>query len=205
MPRHHIIISGTGRAGTTFLMQLLTQLRFDTGFRDIHAHVFANCNAGMERDLREPNAPYIVKSPWLCDSLDHILNDGKIIIDHALIPIRDLHAAAESRRRVTETSVAVQFDGDIPGGLWHTNDPAEQENILAQQLYQLMHTLAKHDVPTTLLYFPRFIHEPRYLYKKLSFLMRRTRYADFQRSFAEVCRPELVHDFVGQTYLSANP
>lgn len=32
MPKHHIIISGTGRAGTTFLVQLLTELELDTGF-----------------------------------------------------------------------------------------------------------------------------------------------------------------------------
>ncbi|MGO8710482.1 MAG: hypothetical protein ACLQUZ_00180 [Rhizomicrobium sp.] len=32
MSRHHVIISGTGRAGTTFLVQLLTALKLDTGY-----------------------------------------------------------------------------------------------------------------------------------------------------------------------------
>src|SRR5689334_19149751 len=85
MPRHHVIISGTGRTGTTFIMQLLTALKLDTGFRDPHSAVWSNCHAGMERDIREPNAPYIIKSPWLCDCLDDILEEGGIVIDHALI------------------------------------------------------------------------------------------------------------------------
>src|SRR6516164_482379 len=31
--RHHTIISGTGRAGTTFLVKLLTNLGLDTGYQ----------------------------------------------------------------------------------------------------------------------------------------------------------------------------
>jgi hypothetical protein len=62
MSKHHVIISGTGRAGTTFLVQLLTELGLDTGFPDAHSQIFPNCNAGMEYDIRDPKAPYIVKS-----------------------------------------------------------------------------------------------------------------------------------------------
>jgi hypothetical protein len=69
MAKRHVIISGTGRAGTTFLVQLLTELGLDTGLTDSHTDIFENCNAGMEKDLREPDAPYIVKSPFLCDYL----------------------------------------------------------------------------------------------------------------------------------------
>src|SRR5688572_24304601 len=101
MPRHHIIISGTGRSGTTFLVQLFTSLGLDTGFPDPTSAVLANCNGGMEWNIRDPNAPYIVKSPWLCDSLDEILEQGDVVVDHALIPVRELYAAAESRRDVS--------------------------------------------------------------------------------------------------------
>jgi len=195
MPRHHVIISGTGRAGTTFLMQLFTELGLDTGFRNSQEGISPNCNAGMELDLRQPFAPYIVKSPWLCGCLDDVLAGGKIVIDHAFIPMRDLHAAAESRRRVTATSDPDQFDGIVPGGLWLTDDPDKQEDILAHQFYKLLHGLAQHDVPVTLLDFPRFVHDPEYLYKKASLLLRRIRYGLFLKAFRRVCRPELVHDF----------
>ena len=72
MPRHHIIISGTGRAGTTFLVQLLTELGLDTGFPRAVSQTDANSNAGMELDIRDIKAPYIIKNPWLCDYLDEI-------------------------------------------------------------------------------------------------------------------------------------
>jgi hypothetical protein len=82
--RRHIIITGTGRAGTTLLVQLLTVVGLDTGFSDVTADVDPNCNAGMEWDLRNPNAPYIVKSPWMCDYLDDLLDQGEVTIDYSL-------------------------------------------------------------------------------------------------------------------------
>lgn len=54
MGSNQVIISGTGRAGTTFLIQLLTCLGFDTGFANVEAAIDPNCNAGMEWDLRHP-------------------------------------------------------------------------------------------------------------------------------------------------------
>ena len=51
MARHHIIISGTGRAGTTFLVQLLTELGLDTGFPK-GQKIDQNSSAGLELDLR---------------------------------------------------------------------------------------------------------------------------------------------------------
>ena len=73
MKKHHLIISGTGRAGTTFLVQLLTELGLDTGFKDAFSEFHANCNAGMEWNLRREDAPYVVKSPELCEYLDEVL------------------------------------------------------------------------------------------------------------------------------------
>jgi hypothetical protein len=189
--RRHIIITGTGRAGTTLLVQLLTVLGLDTGFSDVTADVDPNCNAGMEWDLRNPNAPYIVKSPWMCDYLDDLLDQGEVTIDHAIIPVRDLYQAAESRREVTRRNAAV----DAPGGLWHTNSPDEQEMILLEQLYKIIHTIAKRDIPLTLLHFPRLINDPEYLFRKLKFLFETIDYSLFVSQFQTVVRPELAHDF----------
>jgi hypothetical protein len=100
MKRHHVIISGTGRAGTTVLMQILTKLGLNTGFTDPWSAIDTNCHAGMECDIRQPNAPYIVKSPWLCDYLEDVMRSQSVVIDRAIIPVRDLFAAAESRRDV---------------------------------------------------------------------------------------------------------
>ena len=194
--KRHVIISGTGRAGTTFLVQLFTKLGLDTGFADVTSAVSASCNAGMEWDLRHPDAPYIVKSPWICDNLDEILEAGEVVIDHAIVPIRDLHDAAESRRNVVRRSGTTSESPDaIHGGLWHTRQPEHQETVLAHQLYKLLFALAKHDIPTSLLHFPRIVRDPVHLWEKVRFLIPDADYRLFHRAFAEVSRPELVHDF----------
>jgi hypothetical protein len=192
MPRHHVIISGTGRTGTTFLVQLLTELGLDTGFKK-GKKVDPNSHAGMELDIRDTNAPYVIKSPWLCDYLDEVLQEGNIIVDQAIVPMRDLYAAAQSRREVTRK--ALSADAEIPGGLWHTKNPDDQEAILVAQLYKLIFALAKHDVPLILLLFPRFIHDPQYLYEKIKFMLGDIKYDTFLEVFQAIRRPELVHDF----------
>jgi hypothetical protein len=195
MSSHHIIISGTGRAGTTFLIQLLTSLGFDTGFANVEGAIDPNCNAGMERDLRQPDAPYIVKSPWLCDYLDALMEQTDIVIDHAIIPVRDLFSAAESRRNVVQRSNTDLSPSQIPGGLWHTDRAEEQEAILASQFYKLIYTLVKREIPMTFLYFPRLVHDPEYLYDSLRFLLHKVPLNRFLQEFTATARPDLVHAF----------
>ncbi len=195
MSRHHIIITGTGRTGTTFLMQLFTSLGLPTGFSDLATDVSANCQAGMEWDIRQAGAPYIIKSPWLCDYLDEVLGGSEIFIDRAIIPIRHLYSAAESRRDVERRTDQALYTGLIPGGLWHTTDPQQQEGVLTDQLYKMIYTIAKWDIPLTLLYFPRLVHDADYLYNKLDGSLNGIMYEEFLETFRQVARPELVHDF----------
>ena len=196
MSKKHIIISGTGRAGTTFLVQLFTSLGLDTGFANNSTGVHQYCNAGMELDIRDPNAPYIVKTPWFCVYLDEVLANNDIIIEHAIIPMRDLYSAAESRRHVTNKMHAGNGPlVEVPGGLWQTDKPEQQEQVLTFKYYNLMYTLAKHDIPVTLLLFPRIIHDPDYLHRKISFLMNGVSVETFRTVFAEIAQPRLVHDF----------
>jgi len=180
---------------TTFLVQLLTALGLDTGFADVTSKVDSNCNAGMEWDLRRPDAPYIVKSPWLCDYLDEALDSGQYIIDHAIIPMRDLYSAAESRRDVTRRAEAALAQKEIHGGLWHTRVQEQQEIVLANQFYKILYTISKRDIPMTLLSFPRFVRDSEYLYRKLEFMLNGIEYQKFLQVFKQIARPELVHDF----------
>ncbi|MEP0911515.1 hypothetical protein NDI45_11380 [Leptolyngbya sp. GB1-A1] len=90
MPKHHIVITGTGRAGTTFLVRLFTALGLDTGFDDFTSAVHPNCNAGMEWDIHQENVPYIIKNPWLCDYLDKVLESTDTVINYAIVPVQDL-------------------------------------------------------------------------------------------------------------------
>lgn len=192
MPRHHIVISGTGRAGTTFLVQLLTELGLETGFPKGQV-IDTISRGGLELDIREPHAPYVIKSPWLCDYLDEVLQGGEILVDHALIPVRDLYGAAQSRRHAASTIPSNA--SSVPGGLWHTDKPEEQERILTEQLYKLVYALAKHDVPVSLLLFPRLVNDPEYLFRKLSFLLGDVEYDTFKEVFHTLSRPDFVHNF----------
>jgi hypothetical protein len=189
--RHHVIVSGTGRAGTTFLVRLLGELGLDLGYADPAAAVFANCDAGLEWDIGDPVAPYVVKSPLLCGVIDGLVASGRVAVDHALVPVRDLYAAAESRRDVSRRSGGA----GVPGGIWPGSTPRSQEAFLAVRFHELLEALARHDIPTTLLHFPRLATDADYLRRKLAPVTGEVDAAAFERAFAAVSRPELIHDF----------
>jgi hypothetical protein len=196
---HHVIISGTGRAGTTFLVQLLTELGLDTGFSDPYERFREDRNAGMEWNRQNiASAPYIVKSPALCEELGQLLKEEKdFVIDHAIIPIRDLYSAAESRRIVARKGVSHflmsrPFLGIKKMGI---RRPKEQESVLAQYFYQLVYTIAEHNIPITFLYFPRFAKDPEYLFEKIHFLLKNVPYEKFVQAFQKISRPDLIHNF----------
>jgi hypothetical protein len=188
---HKVIISGTGRCGTTFLVQLMTELGLDTGIttRNRARKYYEHCNAGLEHDILDPSTPYLIKNPALCDTLAAALATGRFQIDHAYIPIRELGAAAASRADVGGA------DGAVAGGLWGTSEPAAQRAVLAEMFHGLMHTLAENDIPHTLILFPRMVADPDYTFGKLSYLLKGIARDRFLEAFARTSRPDLVHSF----------
>jgi len=191
--KSHCLISGTGRAGTSFLVLLFTRLGLDTGFSEETLTVDRISNAGLEISQVDNDSPYILKSPWFCDNIEKVVAEH--IIDHVIIPIRELKAAAASRIRVQQLHGPEKEQTGVAGGLWHTFDPAEQENILALQFTRLVQILVSHDIPLTFLDFPRFIYDSTYSYNKLKFLMPQICFPEFERTFKRSVRPELVHTF----------
>ncbi len=163
--QNHILITGTGRTGTTFLMELLTVIGLDTGYTasQIPQNVVSGSRCGMEHTTKlTPDMPYIVKSPFFCTQIDEIIANG-LLIDFLIVPIRDLKDAASSRRKVfNETSTPYS-----PGSLFGTTDPQKQEEYLTFCVYQLIFSATKHDIPLILLHFPRIATNWFYLYQKL--------------------------------------
>jgi hypothetical protein len=193
--RRHCIISGTGRAGTSFLIQLLSHLGLDTGFARGSIKIDENSKAGLEYDLRASNAPYIVKSPWICDYIDEVLSRRDLIIEHAFIPFRDLDAAARSRIRTQATAAPGVKPAEVIGGLWHTEEPELQADILAKQFYRLVTALAGAEIPMSFIRYPRLTQDPDYLYDKLKPLMAKVSHRRFRTAFIETVRPDWVHSF----------
>jgi hypothetical protein len=184
-----VIIAGTGRAGTTLLVQILTDLGLDTGFAP-DAPIDDRAAAGLELPATGRNSPRIVKSPHFSRWLAGLLDDGRVDVEHVVIPIRDLDIAAASRVRMA------RYGADLHtwGGLFGTARATRQREALAVIEYDLMFTIARHDVPHTLLEFPRFASDWRYTYDKLGFLDPTVPADRWRDAVAARVRPELIHE-----------
>lgn len=197
--KDRIYVTGTGRAGTTFLIQFLTELGLDTGFRNSHdksgdVTYFPTARAGMEWDIYDRNGPTIVKSPYLCDHIDSLLAAG-FKFRHVIVPIRDIASAAASRRLV-QLETTGQADGDpVAGGLWGTKVSDDQENILARKFAALVEALVRNELPMTFVNFPRITTDEHYLFDKLGPVFPEVRSKRFHEAFRATARPELVNQF----------
>jgi hypothetical protein len=188
-----IIISGTGRAGTTYLVQLLTELGLDTG-EWAEKDYFPKARAGFERGIFEPSGPRIIKSPFLCENVDAVLAAG-IRIDHVVIPVRRFDEAAASRAYVQETAGGYKDGGAVEGGLWEAESADEQIAVLYRKFANLIESLVRNDISMTLISFPRSATDPGYLFGKLSPLMPGVSESRFRQAFLQISKPSLIHRF----------
>ena len=182
-PRRHLIIAGTGRAGTSFLVRYLTELGLDTiltregeaAWWDVEA------NAGLEHvglDLEGDDLPYVIKSPWIVECIEKILQKKGMIIDAFIVPIRDLVEAATSRvileHRVIHQNnpwMAERLDkswetfGLTPGGVVYSLNPLDQARLLAIQFHQLVLKVSEVGLPLIFPVFPRIVTDWEYLHR----------------------------------------
>ncbi|MCK4921465.1 MAG: hypothetical protein KAS71_10495 [Bacteroidales bacterium] len=203
--RHHVIFAGTGRAGTTFIMTILTKLGLDTGYKaeDIEKNIDKNARAGLERNIRKPDAPYIVKSPHISHYINDVIDSSDIIIDHAFIPIRDIDAAAKSRVFVSKSArnkkslIKRIFSSNrgYAGGMTRTSSPKKQKAILLRDLSHMLVSMANNFVPITFIHYPKLVKEPEYLFEKLRPILGEILYSDFEKVYNQTLIPENVHQF----------
>lgn len=196
--KSHVVIAGNGRAGTTYLVHLLTALGLNTGFKlnEIDRLIDDNAKAGLEWDVRAEDAPFICKSPWFSEFAADALN--RVKINHIIIPVRDFNDAAESRIRVTKDYQSITNSQEtkwIPGGLVFTEKFEDQLFQLQVQFIRLMQVIADYHVPVTFISFPRFAKDPEYLYKKLEFLLKKIDYEHFLKIYLQITRPDYIHQF----------
>ena len=153
-PEKHLIVAGTGRAGTSFLVRYLTELGLDTTLarNGDRASWDAEANAGLENLLVSgANLPYVIKSPWISEYVEQILKEERFKIDAFIVPVRDLVEVATSRVVLEQRAIhqhnpwmADQLDrswetyGHTPGGLVYSLNPLDQARLLAVQFHQLV-------------------------------------------------------------------
>jgi hypothetical protein len=183
-PRHHLMIAGTGRAGTSALVRYLNCLGLEThlsrpdGVRNWHE----GAQAGFE-DLPfctdDQYPPYVVKWPWAYQVIDQILSDPRTKLDAVLVPMRDLVEAAASRsilqRQAMHRAAAWMTEIKTPwehwataeGGVIYSVNPVDEARLLAVGFHQLLWRLTHADVPVVLISFPKFLIDPDYLFAKI--------------------------------------
>ncbi|MDR6445017.1 hypothetical protein ACTJLC_25390 [Paraburkholderia sp. 22099] len=177
---HHVIIAGTGRAGTSFLVQYLAACGLETHLAaNPDDKLDENANAGLEDTPIAGHAlPYIVKSPWLFEVVDDLMARTDITLDAVIMPMRDIVEAAtsrvilEMRARYGNENVDPQVAqwetwGQTPGGIVYSLNPIDQARILALGFHETVRALVKKDVPMIFLDFPRLVEEGDYLWSKL--------------------------------------
>lgn len=178
------------------MVQILTWLGLDTGFTLEQAltEIDAVSRGGLERRLFESDLPTFVKSPYGASEVESFLSSGSLL-RLAIVPIRNLTEAAESRRQVSKKA---EQRGQDPfssaGGLYGTSSPEAQEAALAINFYQLLDTLARHDIPVVIISFPRFLLEPEYFYEKLKsvFVEHEISLTAVKQAFDVLVKPELI-------------
>lgn len=165
---NHIVISGTGRAGTSFLVQMLTELGLDTGYMPDGIKLHPDSRAGLEHDMRNATRlPYIVKDPRFCDYCEEIFSKDKFHVSLVIIPVRKLEDAAESRRSIYHLNQKINPKKSTHGGgLFNTTDPDKQEEALAISFFNLIEKCTKYDVAMLFISYPLMLTDPEYLLYK---------------------------------------
>ena len=180
--RHHMLIAGTGRAGTSLLVRILDACGLETGLSFEPKNTFweENANAGIENiPILGEHHPYVVKSPWSYQFLRELLARPDIKLDAVLLPIRKLEEAAASRI-VLELRHRYEHVGDVAfledtwrdwgvvaGGVTYSLEPLDQARILAYSLHRIIESLVAHDIPIHFLDFPQFVTDIGYLHSRL--------------------------------------
>ena len=154
-----ILITGTGRSGTTFLIKLFSFLEYDTGYNkeNYTKSIAKNCNSGMEKNYTEKN--YILKNPTFIHNIQKIIEDKSIIIKYIIIPIRDYKLSALSRVKHGGTRVS--------GGLWSATDEQSQIQFYEKIISNYIYYMTKYDINTIFIDFDKMISDKKYLFDKI--------------------------------------
>jgi hypothetical protein len=193
-----VIITGAGRAGTTFLVRLLTRLGFDTGFTPGAEPFCKEWRSGSEwqayvdyndisfDQIRQTldASPHIMKAPEWSFWLKPLLARGLLELDHLIMPIRDLDVAAHSR-------LAVGLDWKMPDGLTDDERPDVQAHVHAAAVGRVVEAAMLYSIPLTIMAFPSFVRDMGYCYDKLSNVVD-IDWLPFETAWGGLAQPEMI-------------
>jgi hypothetical protein len=166
----HIIITGPGRSGTTFLLRLLTVLGFDTGFKPDDQFYYDNLRAGFE----------YISEDFSFDEPAPGHKAGYLQVEHVILPIRDLDIAVKSR-----LDVGLFWKVDLD------NLVESQTEVMAAALGRVVEACVLFELPCTVLRFPELVTNEEYCFYKLTDVFDISR-PEFRKVFRELSNPEQI-------------
>ena len=152
-----IVITSTGRSGTTFLILLYTYLGFKTGFddRNMKSYIYTNCNSGLEKRDGDIGILDVVKNPLFLYQMGQLDREK---ISWVIIPVRDFRLSAKSRNYYSTKA------GGLIGG---AKNVEQQIAIYNTYMSRYIQDMVKYDLPTIFLDFDKMVKDSEYLYNKL--------------------------------------
>ena len=195
-----MLITGTGRAGTSFLVHLLTKVGIDTGFdpQNIESFIDQTSFGGLELGIWNDDAPYVLKSPEYTLSIGEVLQNEDIILDAVIVPFRPIKQVVASRLDVQAKSDHF-YPNSIPGGITSGGGGADQEQELYIRIERLLFSLSATHIPIIFIAFPLLMHDKEYLHRKLVAVFPDIRFENFSEAFDSIYVPERVHKFSAET------
>jgi hypothetical protein len=185
------LITGSGKCGTTFFVELLTELGFDTGFES--GQVGSGEWNYMHSDAVLDGQPYIIKSPNFC-------KDSRILdmkerwgwhVDHVYVLLRDYDQVANNRWKRWRFKSGLPLIEDqeykVTDTRWR-----DYKKKASRAIGYLMLQLISEDIPYTFLLFPRIIKDPEYLWSNCA-LLQTLDYETFKAGFDKVADTNKVH------------
>ena len=127
--------------------------------------------------LEGDDLPDVIKSPWVVECIERILQEKRIIVDAFIVPVRDLVEAANVRFSNIEPSIKTilgwrngwikswETFGLTPGGVVYSLNPLDQARLLAVQFHQLVLKVSEVGLPLIFPVFPRIATDWEYLHR----------------------------------------
>ena len=188
-----VIITGAGRCGTTFLVQLFTLLGHDTGLVRIDGiwffsrtgkpAMFDPVNAGCEHILKPDkrylkSLPKVIKDPEATNTLPSIRQLVPFPVERVYLCLRDPYEQARSKAKFREILPNEKHEGD--------------EDAICARVHNLLLYLTKERIPYTTLSFPEMLDED-YLSEELYLSRGGYPPSNFVQTVYDVAKQELVH------------
>lgn len=197
-----VFITGPGRSGTTFLVQLLTRLGRDTGFVPYQETYIdewrAGCEIGPDTDVIETlpeelkrefnNAPRIIKGPVWSYLLKYLVSNDLLQIDHVVMPLRDLTDSTLSR---LDAGLEFLLDKDFVGMPGNSVEE-RQENVLVMLTGKVLEVCYVYQIPLTLMRFPQLVMDEEYCYRKVVTFENDIDRREFGRVWRELANPAQI-------------